>query len=183
MVDSNCFSFISRWFKKRRKSIDFNSCPASLCNKSKEEKNNNLNNKFSTFSTLNEESCDKISKLPLNRNGILSMSPSSPTSLCPPGGRRPSILVTDPKTRSTQINYYKKRVSFGDILFQREFDVEGGFGGDSDEEPNDHDDHDDDHHEDDIGNKIRDLTTTQNNTFCSNTSFPLKMPTNGVLVS
>jgi hypothetical protein len=112
------------------------------------------------------------------------MSPSSspPTSPITPSGRRPSILITDPKTRNTQNNYYKKRVSFGDILFQREYDVEGGFvtGDDSDHE--DEENSDRHNRNDDIATKSSDLSPIASSPSCSDSSFPTIM-TNSVLVS
>lgn len=108
MDGSRCFSFLSRWFKKRRKSIDFHCPPVSVKGKLAHLKNQNNNEYNAQYNWQ---------------------------SSCPPvlvsGERRPSILITpDQKAakREVQPRLFKKRVSFGDVLYQREYDVDGANG-------------------------------------------------------
>jgi len=111
MDGSRCFSFLSRWFKKRRKSIDFHCPSVSVKGKLAHLKNQN-NNEYNDH---------------YSRQSSLSSCPPIPGS----GERRPSILITpDQKAarRMTHPHLFKKRVSFGDILYQREFDVDGANG-------------------------------------------------------
>lgn len=80
------------------------------------------------------------------------------------------------------MNYFKKRVSFGDILFQREYDVEGGnltANDEDDEEEENHEDgfHDERSNNDSFEKHCRALTPIQ----CSPISSPLS--TGIVLVS
>ena len=138
--------------------MDFNSCPASLCSKKNDVRDKNKKNeeeKFGTFSPLISPVKRSNSSMRNNRD-----NESSPVLPCS-GPRRPSILITDSKTRSTQMNYYKKRVSFGDILYQREFDVEGGFF--TEDECDDEDDRDsDDDHEEKSHHETLDTDTRSN---------------------
>lgn len=110
MDGSRCFSFLSRWFKKRKKSIDFHCPSVSVKGKLAHLKNQN-NNEYNA--QYNRQSS-------LQSNAALVS-----------GERRPSILITpDQKEarRATHPNLFKKRVSFGDILYQREYDVDADNG-------------------------------------------------------
>lgn len=137
-----CFNMISRWFKRRKDSIDING-------------NHNLfpSCKGDFFYTNMGVKTSKSKSLVCN--SLITDPP-----LVPPVNevRRASILVTEPKVK-TSIQYYKKRVSFADILdVRKEFDISGGphCGLHEDEEDHPPDDQDDacrendtdDHHED-----------------------------------
>lgn len=111
MDGSRCFSFLSRWFKKRRKSIDFHCPSVSVKGKLAHLKNQNNNEYNAQY----------------NRQSSLQSCPPELGS----GERRPSILITpDQKAarRETHPHLFKKKVSFGDVLYQREYDVDGANG-------------------------------------------------------
>lgn len=103
-----CFNMISRWFKKRKKSMDINSnypsCKGDYLYASIGAGGKGSN----AFHRMKSKS--------LVCNNLFDSEAPQVSEV-----RRASILVTEPKSKST-IQYYKKRVSFAEILDRKEFD-------------------------------------------------------------
>lgn len=109
---SCCFNLISRWFKRRKQSIDINSncSTGSSCK-----------NKDFCYQNLTDPKCARLK----SKSQLVNHSDNN--SLIHPvltpdhnAGRRASILVLEPKPK-TGMQFYKKRVSFADILIRKEY--------------------------------------------------------------
>ena len=101
-----CFNMISRWFKKRKKSMDINSNYPSC-------KNDFFYTNMGNGMKAGDFNHPKSKSLVCNT--LIDTAKAQEV-------RRASILVTEPKPKPS-IQYYKKRVSFADILVRKEFDA------------------------------------------------------------
>lgn len=111
---SCCFNLISRWFKRRKQSIDINAnCSTGSSCKNKDFCYQNLADP--AFARL------KSKTLVTDSESLISPTVFAPTE-CGTVVRRTSILVLEPKPKSS-IQYYKKRVSFADIMIRNEYPV------------------------------------------------------------